>query len=49
MFITCANSSLNIMGNLLHSDDELQKIIVTTNDPWSVRGDQWCQGLKRCS
>ena len=45
LFITHAHTSLNTFGNVLldhpHSDCYMM------NDPWLIRGDEWCQGLLR--
>ena len=43
MFITHADTNLNTMGHVLKLNQRGDEYPL--NDPWLIRGDQWCQGL----
>ncbi len=45
LFITYAETKLNTRGNVLNQDQ--QGDYYPLNNPWLIRGDQWCQGLVR--
>jgi hypothetical protein len=45
LFITYAETNLNSIGNVLNQDQNHN--YYPLNDPWLIRGDQWCQGLVR--
>ena len=45
LFITYAETSLNSIGNVLADNGHDHSYPL--NDPWLIRGDDWCQGLLR--
>ncbi|CAF4052343.1 unnamed protein product [Adineta steineri] len=45
LFITYGNTSLNTIGNVLNEDQ--QSDYYRLDNPWLIRGDEWCQGLVR--
>ncbi len=45
LFITYAETKLNTIGNVLNQDQHGD--YYPFNNPWLIRGDQWCQGLVR--
>ena len=45
MFITHAEAKLNTVGHVLNHDQPTDYFLL--NDPWLIRGDDWCQGLVR--
>ena len=45
MFITHADAKLNTVGHVLNYDQPTDYFLM--NDPWLIRGDEWCQGLLR--
>lgn len=46
LFITYAQTQLNSIGNLLAIGQQAS-YSYPVNDPWLLRGDEWCQGLVR--
>jgi len=44
-FITYAETQLNTIGNVLNQDQHGHHYPL--NNPWLIRGDEWCQGLLR--
>lgn len=44
-FTTYAQAQLNSIGNVLTIDQPAHSYPL--NNPWLLRGDQWCQGLLR--
>ena len=46
LFVTHAETILNVIGNVLKADQQ-QGDYYPVNNPWLVRGNQWCQGLVR--
>ena len=45
LFITHAETSLNTVGNVLNQDQNGD--YYPLDNPWLIRGDEWCQGLVR--
>ena len=45
LFITHAETNLNTIGNVLN--ENLPGNNYPLNNPWLIRGDEWCQGLLR--
>lgn len=45
LFITYAQTKLNTVGNVLN--EEQRNLYYPLNNPWLIRGDEWCQGLVR--
>lgn len=45
LFITHAETNLNTFGNVLNQNQSDE--YVPLNDPWLIRGNEWCQGLLR--
>jgi len=45
LFITYAETNLNVIGNVLNYNPQVN--YQPLNNPWLVRGDEWCQGLLR--
>lgn len=44
-FITYAETSLNVIGNVLNAEQRNHYSSLT--NPWLLRGDEWCQNLLR--
>ncbi len=48
LFITHAETNLNTIGNVLKVDQPPGNgNYYPLNDPWLIRGDDWCSGLVR--
>ncbi len=45
LFITYAHANLNTIGNVLNADQHAH--YYPLNNPWLIRGIEWCQGLLR--
>lgn len=45
LFITHAETKLNTLGNVLNENPTGNTYPL--NNPWLIRGNEWCQGLLR--
>lgn len=45
LFITYAQTTLNTISNVLNEDQRSN--YYPSNNPWLLRGDEWCQNLMR--
>ena len=46
LFITHAETPLNTIGNMLNVKQH-DHYYYPMDDPWLIRGNEWCQGLLR--
>lgn len=45
LFITHGATTLNTIGNVLNENQQHEYHPI--DNPWLIRGDEWCQGLVR--